>query len=126
LAFIIELYSPKRKLKSVLKQQFLGQYKVYDPRFRTIVIEFSDLKKFIKYGVPVSTMRSWKAKGLNPNFFTLDIFDKDNKNLCKRIIDLEHALSLKNIEITLLKESRSIFDFLSPHHGKSVTSALGV
>lgn len=66
----------------------MRQYKSYDHRLKLLVIEAGDVEKFSGLGIPKSTMRTWIIGGIKKSFVTLDIFDKEKRELCQRIIEL--------------------------------------
>ena len=88
----------------------MEKYNSYDHRLKLLIIESRDLKKFDRFNIPKSTMKTWIANGFPKRFITLDVFEKSKKELCLQIIELENEIDRLKAEANLLISSKQIFN----------------
>jgi hypothetical protein len=72
-----------------------SEYRRYEPRLKNLVAASDDIRKFLIYGISLSTPRDWKKKDLR-EFFTILELDLTTSDL----ISINVALKAKFASVT--------------------------
>ena len=65
---------------SRLKSRESSEYRRYDPRLKNLVAASDDIRKFLKFGISLSTLREWNKNGVR-EFFTIPELDLTTSDL---------------------------------------------
>jgi predicted ester cyclase len=87
-----------------------SEYRRYDPRLKNLVADSEDIRKFLKYGISLSTLREWKKNGVR-EFFTIPELDWNTSDLIAENMTLKAKLVAVTAEHGLVLNTIRIFGF---------------
>ncbi len=87
-----------------------SEYRRYDPRLKNLVAASDDIRKFLKYGISLSTLREWKKNGIR-EFFTAPELQLSTSELISENIALKAKLAAVTAEHGLVLNTIKIFGF---------------
>ncbi len=87
-----------------------SEYRRYDPRLKNLVAASDDIRKFLKFGISLSTLREGKKNGVR-EFFSIPELDLTTFDLIAENITLKAKLAALNAEHGLVLATMKIFGF---------------
>ena len=87
-----------------------SEYRRYDPRLKNLVATSEDIRKFLKHGISLSTLREWKKNGVR-EFFTIPELDWNTSDLIAENMTLKAQLVAVTAEHGLVLNTIRIFGF---------------
>jgi hypothetical protein len=74
-----------------------SEYRRYDPRLKNLVATSDDIRKFLKFGISLSTLREWKKNGVR-EFLTIPELELSTSELVSENMDLKAKLAAVTAE----------------------------
>ena len=87
-----------------------SDYRRYDPRLKNLVATSDDIRKFLKFGISLSTLREWKKNGVR-EFFTIPELELSTSELVSENMALKAKLAAVTAEHRLVLTTVRIFGF---------------
>jgi putative transposase len=87
-----------------------SEYRRYDPRLKNLVATSDDIRKFLKFGISLSTLREWKKNGVR-EFFTIPELELSTSELISENMALKAKLAAVTAEHGLVLTTIKIFGF---------------
>ena len=87
-----------------------SEYRRYDHRLKNLVATSDDIRKFLKYGISLSTLKEWKKNGAR-EFFTIPELDLNTSELIAENMTLKAKLAAVTAEHGLVLTTIKIFGF---------------
>ncbi len=87
-----------------------SDYRRYDPRLKNLVATSDDIRKFLKFGILLSTLREWKKNGVR-EFFTIPELELSTSELVSENMALKAKLAAVTAEHRLVLTTVRIFGF---------------
>ena len=87
-----------------------SEYRRYDHRLKNLVATSDDIRKFLKYGILLSTLKEWKKNGAR-EFFTIPELDLNTSELIAENMTLKAKLAAVTAEHGLVLTTIKIFGF---------------
>ena len=69
-----------------------SEYRRYDPRLKNLVAASDDIRKFLKFGISLSTLREWKKNGVR-EFFSIPELELNTSELISENMALKAKLA---------------------------------
>ena len=88
----------------------ISGYRGYDHRPKNLVATSDDIRKFLKYGISLSTLKEWKKNG-EREFFTIPELELNTSELIAENITLKEKLAAVTAEHGLVLTTIKIFGF---------------
>ena len=80
----------------------------YDPRLKNLVAASDDIRKFLKFGISLSTLREWKKNGVR-EFFSIPELQLSTSELISENMALKSKLAAVTAEHGLVLTTIKIF-----------------
>ena len=87
------------------------EYRRYDPRLKNLVAASDDIRKFLKFGISLSTLREWKKNGVR-EFFSIPELELNTSELISENMALKAKLAAVTAEHGLVLTTIKIFGFV--------------
>jgi putative transposase len=87
-----------------------SEYRRYDPRLKNLVAASDDIRKFLKFGISLSTLREWKKNGVR-EFFSIPELELSTSELISENMALKAKLAAVIAEHGLVLTTIKIFGF---------------
>ncbi len=87
-----------------------SEYRRYDPRLKNLVATSDDIRKFLKFGISLSTLREWKKNGVR-EFFSIPELELSTSELISENMALKAKLAAVTAEHGLVLTTIKIFGF---------------
>jgi hypothetical protein len=91
-----------------------SEYRRYDPRLKNLAAASDDIRKFLKFGISLSTLREWKKNG-GREFFSIPELELSTSELISENMALKAKLAAVTAEHKLVLTTIKTFGFQIQH-----------